>query len=40
MTDEDRIREVDHWDQVSFVIRSQYRLTVLEQLAGGPATPS
>lgn len=31
---------IDHWDEVSFVIRSQYRTTVLEQLASGPATPS
>lgn len=30
----------DHWNQVSFVIRSQYRVTVLEHLARGPATPS
>lgn len=30
----------DHWDRVSFVIRSQYRVTVLEQLSSGPATPS
>lgn len=30
----------DHWDHVSFVIRSQYRTKILEQLADGPATPS
>lgn len=30
----------DHWDEVSFVIRSQYRVTVLERLIDGPATPS
>ncbi|MFC7045401.1 ArsR family transcriptional regulator [Halobacteriaceae archaeon GCM10025711] len=29
-----------NWDLVSFVIRSRYRVAVLERLAEGPATPS
>ena len=28
------------WDEISFVIRSQYRVAVLERLMSGPATPS
>lgn len=28
------------WDDISFVISSQYRVSVLERLATGPATPS
>src|SRR6056297_2969254 len=28
------------WDDVSFVISSQYRIAVLRRLADGPATPS
>lgn len=28
------------WDDVSFVISSQYRIAVLQRLADGPATPS
>lgn len=30
----------DHWNLVSFVIRSQYRVAVLEHLSDGPAVPS
>ena len=30
----------EDWDMISFVIRSQYRVAVLERLAEGPATPS
>lgn len=30
----------DDWDRIGFVISSQYRVTVLERLASGPATPS
>ncbi len=30
----------DNWDDVSFVISSQYRVMVLRRLATGPATPS
>lgn len=30
----------EDWDTVSYVIRSQYRVDVLERLAEGPATPS
>ena len=30
----------DEWDEISFVIRSQYRVAVLERLMSGPATPS
>jgi DNA-binding transcriptional ArsR family regulator len=40
VTDDRRTRPEDHWDEVSFVIRSKYRVTVLEQLNDGPATPS
>jgi len=29
-----------NWDDISFVISSQYRVAVLRQLAAGPATPS
>jgi DNA-binding MarR family transcriptional regulator len=28
------------WDNISFVISSQYRIAVLQRLAEGPATPS
>lgn len=28
------------WDDVSFVISSQYRIATLDRLAEGPATPS
>lgn len=30
----------DVWDDIGFVISSQYRLAVLQRLAAGPATPS
>ncbi len=30
----------DNWDDISFVISSQYRVAVLRRLADGPATPS
>ena len=30
----------DDWDEISYVISSQYRTDVLEQLADGPSTPS
>ena len=30
----------DDWDDVSFVISSQYRVMVLQRLSTGPATPS
>jgi predicted transcriptional regulator len=30
----------DDWDMISFVIRSKYRVAVLERLVEGPATPS
>ena len=30
----------DKWDQIGFIISSQYRVEVLERLASGPATPS
>lgn len=30
----------DDWDAVGFVISSDYRVVVLDRLAGGPATPS
>lgn len=30
----------EDWDMISFVVRSQYRVAVLERLAEGPATPS
>lgn len=29
-----------HWDEVSFVLASTYRETILERLMTGPATPS
>ncbi len=29
-----------NWDEVSFVISSNYRVAVLQRLAVGPATPS
>jgi hypothetical protein len=28
------------WDEVSFIISSQYRIDVIERLSDGPATPS
>jgi DNA-binding transcriptional ArsR family regulator len=30
----------DDWDEIGYIISSQYRVTVLRQLADGPATPS
>lgn len=30
----------EQWDMISFVIRSQYRVAVVERLVEGPATPS
>lgn len=30
----------DDWDEVSYVISSSYRVTVLRRLADSPATPS
>lgn len=30
----------DVWDDIGFVISSQYRVAVLRRLADGPATPS
>ena len=30
----------DDWDEISYVISSQYRIDVLEQLSDGPSTPS
>lgn len=30
----------DEWDEIGFVISSQYRVTVLKHLAERPATPS
>lgn len=30
----------DNWDEVSYVISSSYRVTVLRRLADSPATPS
>lgn len=30
----------NHWDEVSFVISSRYRVIVVRHLAEGPATPS
>jgi DNA-binding MarR family transcriptional regulator len=30
----------DVWDDIGFVISSQYRVAVLQNLATGPATPS
>lgn len=30
----------DEWDEVGYVISSQYRVTVLEHIAEGPVTPS
>ncbi|WP_418280284.1 ArsR family transcriptional regulator [Halorubrum sp. DTA98] len=30
----------DKWDRIGFVISSQYRVSVLERLSEGPATPS
>lgn len=40
MNVERRQQAEDHWDEVSFVIRSKYRTSVLEKLNDGPATPS
>ncbi|WP_332897102.1 MULTISPECIES: winged helix-turn-helix domain-containing protein [unclassified Haladaptatus] len=33
-------QSVDDWDEVSYIISSQYRVIVLAQLADGPSTPS
>lgn len=30
----------EDWDEIGYVISSRYRVTVLNQLADGPATPS
>ncbi|MWV65469.1 ArsR family transcriptional regulator [Halorubrum sp. JWXQ-INN 858] len=30
----------ENWDDIGFVISSQYRVTVLSRLAMGPSTPS
>jgi len=30
----------DDWDEIGYVISSQYRVKVLKHLADGPATPS
>jgi DNA-binding transcriptional ArsR family regulator len=30
----------DEWDEIGFVISSDYRVTALQRLAEGPATPS
>jgi DNA-binding MarR family transcriptional regulator len=30
----------DKWDEVSYVISSQYRVSTLKRLQAGPATPS
>lgn len=30
----------EDWDEIGYVISSQYRVTVLRQLADGPATPA
>ena len=30
----------EDWDEISYVISSQYRVTVLKELADGPGTPS
>lgn len=30
----------EDWDEIGYVISSRYRITVLKQLADGPATPS
>jgi len=30
----------DEWDEIGFVISSDYRVTALKRLAEGPATPS
>lgn len=32
--------QTEHWDTISFVISSNYRLLVLNQLAAGPEIPS
>jgi DNA-binding HxlR family transcriptional regulator len=32
--------DFDRWDEVSYVISSQYRVDILGQLSGGPAMPS
>jgi DNA-binding MarR family transcriptional regulator len=31
---------VDEWDTIGYVISSRYRVTVMDRLADGPATPS
>lgn len=30
----------DDWDEIGYIISSKYRVTVLRELAEGPATPS
>jgi DNA-binding transcriptional ArsR family regulator len=30
----------DEWDEIGFIISSDYRVTALKRLADGPATPS
>jgi DNA-binding MarR family transcriptional regulator len=30
----------DEWDEIGFIISSEYRVTTLQRLAEGPATPS
>lgn len=30
----------EDWDEIGFVISSQYRIAVLQRLSDGPATPS
>lgn len=30
----------DEWDEIGYIISSKYRVTVLRELAEGPATPS
>lgn len=30
----------DEWDEIGYIISSKYRVTVLRELADGPATPS
>lgn len=37
---ETRIQDSDRWDQVSYVISSQYRVRTLKRLSEDPATPS
>ena len=30
----------DEWDEIGYIISSKYRVTVLQELSEGPATPS